>query len=141
LESHLSDSIAPRIFHLALLAAFSVTAVLLALVGIYGLMAHMVEQRTREVGIRMALGARREEVVGMIVRQGMGIAMAGTIAGAAGAFGLTRLLGGLLYGVEPTDPMTFAVVAIALSAAALAACWGPARRAARINPTAALRHE
>ncbi len=141
LESQLWKSIEPRIFQLALLAGFSVTAVLLALVGVYGLMAHMVEQRTREVGIRMALGARREQVVGMIVRQGMEIVLAGTIAGAAGAFGLTRLLGALLYGVEPTDPMTFAVVATALSAAALAACWGPARRAARINPTIALRHE
>jgi predicted lysophospholipase L1 biosynthesis ABC-type transport system permease subunit len=141
LESQLLESIAPRTFHLALLAGFSVTAVLLTLVGIYGLMAHAVEQRTREVGVRMALGARREQVVGMIVKQGMGIVLVGTIAGTAGALGLTRLLGSLLYGVEPTDPLTFAAAAIALATAAFAACLYPARRAARIDPTTALRPE
>jgi putative ABC transport system permease protein len=141
LENQLSDLIAPRIFHLALLAGYSLAAVLLALVGIYGLMAQVVEQRTREVGIRMALGARREQVVGMIVRQGMGVALAGTIAGTVGAFALTRLMSSMLYGVESNDPMIFAVVATALSLAALVACWGPARRAAQIDPTTALRHE
>ncbi|TFG43100.1 MAG: FtsX-like permease family protein [Syntrophobacterales bacterium] len=141
LEEMLSDSIAPRGFNLTLLGSFSITAVLIALAGVYGLMAYTVELRTREVGIRMALGATRQEVVRMIVRQGMGIALAGTIAGLAGALALTGLMESLLCGVEANDPITFAAVAIALPATALLACWGPAVRAARVDPVTALRHE
>ncbi len=128
LEKLLSDSIAPRIFNLALLGCFAVTAVLIALIGVYGLMAYTVEQRTREVGIRMALGARRDQVVRMIVRQGMGIALAGTIVGLAGALALTRLMESLLYGVDSNDPITFTVVVISLFATAVLASWGPAVR-------------
>ncbi len=141
LEKLLSDSIAPRIFNLALLGCFAVTAVLMALIGVYGLMAYTVEQRTREVGIRMALGARREQVVRMIVRQGMGIALAGTVVGLAGALALTRLMESLLYGVNSNDPITFTVVVISLFATAVLASWGPAVRASRINPASSLRHE
>ena len=119
----------------------SLELVPMALVGVYGLMAYTVEQRTREVGIRMALGARREEVVRMIVRQGMRVVLAGIVAGLAGALALTRLMDSLLYGVEANDPMTFAAVAIVLSATALLACWRPAVRAARVDPVTALRHE
>ena len=140
-EELLSDSIAPRLFNLALLASFSVTAVLMALVGIYGLMSFVVAQRTREVGIRMALGATRREVVRMIVRQGMGVALGGAIAGLAGAMALTRLMKSLLYGVEANDPATFAAVTAALMLTALLACLLPALKAAGVDPVTSLRHE
>jgi putative ABC transport system permease protein len=140
LEALLADSIAPRLFNLALLGTFSVTAVLLALVGVYGVVAYSVEQRTREVGIRMALGARREEVVRMIVRQGAGLGVTGIVMGLAGAVALSHWLDSLLYAVEANDPVTLAVVAIGLFVMALLACCGPALRAARVNPVSALRH-
>jgi putative ABC transport system permease protein len=140
LEVLLADSIAPRLFNLALLGAFSVTAVLLALVGVYGVVAYSVEQRTREVGIRMALGARREEVVRMIVRQGAGLGLTGTTVGLAGAAALSHLMDSLLYAVEANDPFTLAVVAIGLFVMVLLACCGPALRAARVNPVSSLRH-
>jgi putative ABC transport system permease protein len=141
LEQVLADSIAPRRFNLFLLGAFASAAMLLALIGIYGVTAYSVAQRTHEIGIRMTLGARPREVVGMIVRQGMMMAFAGLFAGLVAAFGLTRFMASILYDVEPGDPATFAVTALALCVTALAACLLPAIRAARIAPNVALRYE
>ena len=128
-------------FNSSLLGAFALAALPLAAIGIYGLMAYAVAQRTREMGIRMALGARPRDVLALVVRQGMTLAIAGIALGIGGAFAATRLLVSLLYGVKPTDPVTFASVAALLGAVALVACWLPARRAARVDPTVALRAE
>jgi putative ABC transport system permease protein len=141
LQQALSDSIAPRRFNLFLLGTFAAAALLMAIVGIYGVIAYSVTQRTREIGIRMALGAQRGEVVQMVVRQGMGIALSGIVVGLAAALGLTRLMASLLYDVKPNDPSTFALVAITLAATAGLASWGPALRAALVDPLIALRHE
>jgi putative ABC transport system permease protein len=141
MDQALAESIAPRRFNLLLLGIFAGTAVLLALVGIYGVMSYSVTQRTHEIGVRMALGARQGEVVRMVVRQGMTVALAGIAAGLAAAYGLTRLIATLLYDVKPDDPATFLAVSIILAAAALLACSLPARRAARVDPIVALRYE
>jgi predicted permease len=137
----LADSIAPRRFNMFLLGSFAAAALLLALIGIYGVIAYAVAQRTREIGVRMALGAQRGEVVRLVVRQGLGMALAGMVAGALAALVLTRLMTSLLYDVTPTDPGTFAVVIGVLATTALAACCGPALRAARVDPMIALRCE
>jgi putative ABC transport system permease protein len=141
LERLLSDSIAPRRFNLFVLGTFAVTALLLALIGIYGVIAYSIAQRTHEIGIRMALGAQRGEVVGMVAHDGMSIALAGMIIGFAAAAGLTRLMANLLYDVKPTDMATFTAVAAALGVTALAACWGTAMKAALVDPLVALRNE
>jgi putative ABC transport system permease protein len=141
LEQALSDSIAPRRFNLFLLGTFAAAALLLALVGIYGVIAYSVAERTREIGVRMALGAQRGEVVRMVVREGMAMAFAGMAAGLAGAWGLTRLIGSLLYDVKANDLATFAAVAGALAVTAMLACWVPALKAARVDPMVALRYE
>jgi putative ABC transport system permease protein len=141
LEQALSDSIAPRRFNLFLLGTFAAVALLLALVGIYGVIAYSVAERTREIGLRMALGAQRREVVRMVVREGMAMALAGMAGGLAGAWGLTHLMDSLLYGVKANDPGTFGVVAAALAATAVLACWVPALKAARVDPMVALRYE
>jgi putative ABC transport system permease protein len=141
LENALDESISPRRFNLLLLGVFAAGAVLLALVGIYGLISYSVTQRTQEIGVRMALGARRKEIVGMVVRHGMIVALAGIVPGIAAALALTRLMAALLFDVQPNDAPTFAVVTAALTATALVACWLPALRAARVDPTAALRYE
>jgi len=141
LDRLLASSIAPRRFNLFVLGSFAATALLLALIGIYGVIAYSVAQRTHEIGIRMALGAQRTEVVGMVAREGMTIALAGMVLGFAAAAGLTRLMASLLYGVKPTDLPTFAAVAAALGATALVACWSTALRAALVDPMVALRTE
>jgi len=141
LEQALAESIAPRRFNLFLLGAFAAPALLLALIGIYGVISYSVAQRTHEIGVRMALGAQRAEVVRMVVRRGLGMALAGIVTGLAAAFALTRVMTSLLYDVKPTDPPTFAAVAAVLSATALAACWGPALKAAFVDPVIALRYE
>jgi putative ABC transport system permease protein len=141
LQQALSDSIAPRRFNLFLLGTFAGAALLMAIVGIYGVIAYSVTQRTREIGIRMALGAQRGEVVQMVVRQGMGIALSGIVVGLVAALGLTRLMASLLYDVKPNDPSTFALVAITLAVTAGLASWGPALKAALVDPLIALRHE
>jgi len=141
LEQALADSIAPRRFNLFLLGTFAAVALLLALVGIYGVLAYAVTERTREIGVRMALGAQRREVVRMVVREGMAMALAGMAAGLAGAWSLTHWMASLLYDVKATDPATFAAVSAALAATALLACWIPARKAARVDPVVALRYE
>ncbi len=141
IEQVLADSIAPRRFNVFLFGTFAASALLLALIGIYGVIANSVAQRTHEIGVRRALGAERGTVVGMVVRQGMVIAIAGLLSGLAAALALTRVMTSLLYNVTPTDPATFAVVIAALAATALAACCGPALEAARVDPLVALRYE
>jgi putative ABC transport system permease protein len=141
LEQALEESIAPRRLNLFVLGTFAVTALMLALIGIYGVMAYLVTQGTHDIGVRMALGARPEDVMRLVVRQGMKVALAGVVVGLVGALALTRAMAGLLYDVRPTDPQTFAIVALALVTSAFAACCVPAIRAALINPLIALRYE
>ena len=140
-EQELSDQLAPRRFQTWLLSLFSLMAVMLASVGIYGVMHCSVAQRTHEIGIRMALGARPGNVVRMVIRQGIMLAVVGLAAGMAGAWWLTRLLASLLFGVTATDPITYAMVAMLLMAVAILASAIPAMRAARVDPLAALRCE
>jgi putative ABC transport system permease protein len=141
LEGSLADSIAPRRWNLYLLGTFAASALVLAIIGLYGLMACWVTQRRQEIGVRMALGARRQEVVRLVVRQGMGIALIGLTVGVISAVALTRLMSSLLYGVSATDPATYAGIALLLAAVALLACYLPARRAMRVDPMVALRYE
>jgi putative ABC transport system permease protein len=130
-----------RRFTLMLLGVFASIALLLAAVGIYGVVAYAVAQRTHEIGVRMALGAQRREIMGLVLRQGMALALAGVGAGLIGALALTRLISGLLFGISASDPATFLATAAILSAVALLATYIPARRATRVEPTAALRYE
>jgi ABC-type antimicrobial peptide transport system permease subunit len=128
-------------FSMTLLGAFAALALVLAAIGIYGVVSYMVEQRTNEIGIRMALGARQSSVLGMVTRHGLMLASIGVFGGLAGAFGLTRFLAKLLYGVKPADPWTFASVAAALLVVASLASLIPAMRATRVDPVIALRSE
>jgi predicted permease len=137
----LYKSLAQRRFSMMLLAAFAGLALLLAAIGIYGVMAHSVARRAREIGIRMALGAEKSDVLRMVVGQGLRLALIGTAIGIAGALALTRFLSSLLYDVKPTDPLTFIAVSLILIAVALVACYIPARRAAKVDPMVALRYE
>jgi predicted permease len=128
-------------FTMTLLGAFAALALVLAAIGIYGVVSYMVEQRTNEIGIRMALGARQSSVLAMVTRHGLVLASIGILGGLAGAFGLTRFLAKLLYGVKPVDPVTFASVAVALLLVAAMASVIPALRATRVDPVIALRSE
>jgi ABC-type antimicrobial peptide transport system permease subunit len=141
MTQRVDESLARRRFGMVLLAVFAGLALVLATMGIYGVMAYLVSQGTRELGIRMALGATRRNILNLVVRQGMLLAFAGLAIGLAGAFALTRLLRSLLFGVEATDPLTFGAIAILLSATALLASYIPAQRAARIDPMVSLRCE
>jgi predicted permease len=141
LDLTISRSVSQRRFTAFLLGAFAALAVILAAIGVHGLLSYNVAQRRQEIGIRIALGAGRGAVLGLIVREGVGIIFAGLISGLAGAVVLTRLLQALLFGVSPTDPLTFVVVAAVLAAVALLATLLPARRAARVDPLPALRTE
>jgi putative ABC transport system permease protein len=139
MEQVLGQSMGTRSFLLVLLTAFAAVALLLAAIGIYGVMSYAVEQRTNEIGIRMALGAGRAQVLGMVLRQGILLTAAGVAAGLAGAFGATRVLSAILYGIKATDPATFAAVALVLGVVALLAILMPAHRATRVDPVVALR--
>ena len=124
-----------------LLTAFGGLAILLAGVGVYGVMSYSLSQRTRELGVRMALGAEARDVLGMVLRHGVGLASIGIGLGLVAAFGLSRFLGSMLYGISPTDPVTLAGISIFMLLVVLAACYIPARRATRIDPMTALRFE
>ncbi len=124
-----------------LLSGFGALALLLAALGIYGVLAYSVGRRAREIGVRMALGAQVADVLRLVLRQGLGLAAVGLGLGLAGAFGATRLLRGFLYEVQPLDPMTFATVVVLLAGVSLCACWLPARRASKVDPMVALRNE
>jgi ABC-type antimicrobial peptide transport system permease subunit len=139
LEQYISPAFLVPRTAAVLLTLLGLVALTLALLGIYGLMSFLVHRRTREIGIRMALGAGRGEVLGMILRHGLTIAGIGLLAGMLGALGVTRLLRGFLLGVEPWDPFTFLAASLVLAAAAAGATWIPARRAARVDPMVALR--
>jgi len=141
MEELMSVSLAEQRFNMLLLALFAGIALILASVGIYGMMAYHVGQRVHEIGIYIALGAQRGDVLRLVVGDGAKLAFLGIAAGMAGAIGLTRLMISLLFEVKPTDPATFAAMAILLAIVALAACYIPARRAMRIEPMVALRHE
>jgi putative ABC transport system permease protein len=140
-EDVVADSFGRQHVLASLLGSFAAVALLLAAVGIYGLISYAVKQRTHEIGIRMALGAQSGQVVSLILRQGMGLTLAGLFIGLFGALAAAGLLGSFLFGVKPTDPASFAGVALLLIAVALLACYIPARRAIRVDPLVALRHE
>jgi putative ABC transport system permease protein len=134
-------SVSRQRFNMWVMSVFGACALLLAAIGIYGLMAYSVEQRTQEIGIRLALGAQAAQVRGMVVRQGMLLALAGVVIGLAAAFGLARLITSFLFGVTATDPLVFAGVPLVLTGVALLAVWLPALRASRVDPLVALRYE
>ena len=140
-SDHMAFALWPSWMGALLLGSLGVVALVLAAMGVYGVMAYSVSQRTRELGIRMALGAQSWQVVQLVLRQGMALAAVGLAVGLIAAFGVTRLLRALLYGVNPSDPFVFFVVTIVLAAASLAACYFPARRAVKIDPVVALRFE
>jgi putative ABC transport system permease protein len=141
MEESVSASLSPQRFTMLLLVAFAGTALLLAAAGIYGVMAYMVTRRTREIGVRMALGAAASDVLRLVIGQGMWTTATGLAIGIGGAFALTRTMQSLLFGVSTTDPMTLAGVVLLLAAVSVLACWVPARRATKVDPLVALRYE
>jgi putative ABC transport system permease protein len=141
MEDWMSASLARQRFNMLLLGLFAGLAMLLAAVGIYGMMAYRVSQRTNEIGIHMALGAQRTDVLRFILADGAKLALGGIAVGVLGAAAVTRVMSSLLFEVTPTDPATFVVTTFLLAAVALAACYIPARRATRVDPMVALRYE
>jgi putative ABC transport system permease protein len=141
MEQIFADSVGGQRFNMLLLSIFGALALAMAIVGVFGVINYSVAQRTREIGIRIALGAQRRDVLRLIVGQGMILASAGVGLGVVGAFALTRLISGLLFGVSPTDPATFMAVSLLLAGVALVASYIPARRAMNVDPIEALRRE
>ena len=141
MQDRMSDSMARQRFSAIMLGAFAVFALILAAVGVYGVMSYLVTQGTHDIGVRMALGAQQSSIVWMVVRQGMELTGAGIVAGLLGAAVLTRVMASLLFGVSATDLATFSAVPVILAAVALLATYLPARRATRVNPVVALREE
>jgi putative ABC transport system permease protein len=137
----LGQAVGPQRYRTYLTAGFAALALLLTVIGIYGVMSFFVSERIKEIGIRMALGAHRNDVVGMVLRRGMSLALAGIAIGLVAAFGATRFITTLLFDVKPTDPATLIGVSILLAAFSFAATYVPARRATRVDPMIALRHE
>jgi predicted permease len=141
MEEIISESLSARRFSMILLGVFAALALILSSIGIYGVISYLVGQRTHEIGVRIALGARRWDVLNLILSQGAKLTLIGIVIGVAASLGLTKLMAGLLYGVSASDPLTFISVAILLSFVALAACYIPTRRAMRVDPMVALRYE
>jgi predicted permease len=141
MDEIISSSLAARRFSMILFGVFAMLALVLSSVGIYGVISYLVGQRTHEIGIRIALGAQRRDVLRLVLGEGARMALLGVVIGLAAALGLTRLMANMLYGVSATDPLTYAAVAILLTMVALAACYIPARRAMRVDPMVALRYE
>jgi putative ABC transport system permease protein len=141
LDQVFSSSLDQRRFSLVIFGVFGVVALLLAAMGIYGVTTYAVEQRTQEIGIRMALGARMSDVLKLVLRNGMSLALIGAVVGVAGAFATTRVMSSLLFGVAPTDLATFTAVVVVLVIVAFVACYIPARRATKVDPLVALRYE
>jgi len=139
MDEVLARALAPRRLSMILLGVFAGLALVLACVGIYGVISYLVGQRTHEIGVRIALGAQRSDVMRMILGEGAKMALVGVVAGLAAAFGLTRLMANQLFGVTAHDPLTYAAVAVLLMLVAIFACYVPARRAMRLDPVAALR--
>jgi ABC-type antimicrobial peptide transport system permease subunit len=141
LEQVVANSLAARRFSMMLLGVFAALALALACVGIYGVISYLVKQRTNEIGVRMALGAQRTDVLRLILGEGTRMALIGVAIGIVAALGLTRLMRNQLFGVSAQDPLTFGGVALCLVIVAIAACYVPARRAMRVDPIVALRYE
>jgi putative ABC transport system permease protein len=141
MEQVMSQSIAPRRFYLILIVVFAVSAIVLAAVGLYGVVAYAVEQRRREIGIRISLGAARDDVMKLVLGWAFSLVTLGIIAGILGSVAVTRLLTGFLFGIQSTDPVTFLAVPLLLATIALLASYIPARRAMKVDPTVALRYE
>jgi putative ABC transport system permease protein len=141
MDQRVALSLGPRRSAVTLLTIFAVMALGLSAVGLFGLVRYSVAQRTQEIGVRMALGASRRDVLGMVLREGLRLALGGIFGGLLAAFALTRVLASLLYGVSATDPLTFGGMALLLTLVALFASWIPARRATRVDPMVALRYE
>jgi putative ABC transport system permease protein len=141
LDDALSASLSQRRFSMEMVGLFALTALLLAGLGIYGVISYIVSERTHEIGIRLALGAQRQNILRMVLRQGLTLAIIGAAVGFVCGLIVSHLMAGLLYGVRPTDPVTFAAVALLLIGVAALACYIPARRAIRVDPLVALRYE
>jgi putative ABC transport system permease protein len=141
MEATISDSLAAQRFSMVLMSIFAALALVMASIGIYGVISYFTGQRMQEIGIRMALGAQRVDVLRLVVGQGFRLALAGVGIGIAAGLGLARFLSSLLFGVKPTDPFTFMLVSLLLAAVALLACYIPARRATKVDPMVALRYE